>query len=73
MSDEQRILKELNELQRLCILNFVELQDMRRRLNIESANPGNLDEYRNELREYLSRLDNKMHALSRDFPHLDPE
>ncbi len=59
--------EEINLVKRLCILNFIELQDIRKKLNI--ATQGDYD-YPNSVAGYLKELDNKMRILIKDHPHL---
>ena len=59
--------KEINLIKRLCILNFLELQEIRKRLNIAPQ----LDfDYPNSVAGYLKELDNKMRFLAKDHSHL---
>lgn len=60
---------EINLIKRLCILNFLELQDIRRKLNIAPSTSEGYD-YPNAVPRYLNELDNKMRNLVKDRPHL---
>ena len=64
---------EINLIKRLCILNFLELQDIRRRLNIPTQHgPGaqGYYDYANSVAGYLKEMDDKMRNLIKDYPHL---
>jgi len=66
--------EEINLIKRLCILNFLELQDIRRRLNIPTQEgPGNQGhyDYANAVPRYLKELDDKMRNLLKERPHLE--
>lgn len=68
--------EEINLIKRLCILNFLELQDIRRRLNISTTDTEGLGtqgyyDYANAVRGYLKEMDHKMCNLIRDYPHLE--
>jgi len=61
---------ELNFIKRLCILNFLELQEIKRRLNIPTEGNQEFYDYQNSVHDYMKEMDNKMHSLIKDYPHL---
>lgn len=66
--------EEINLIKRLCILNFLELQDIKRRLKIPTQEgPGNQGyyDYANAVPRYLKELDDKMRHLLKERPHLE--
>ena len=62
--------EELNIIKRLCILNFLELQEIKRRMNIATENTQEFYDYQNAVPKYMKELDNKMRSLIKDFPHV---
>ena len=62
--------EELNLIKRLCILNFLELQEIKRRLNISTNGTQEFYDYQNAAHDYMKELDDKMHSLIKDYPHL---
>jgi len=66
MSNENEILS----IKRLCIINFLELQEIRRKLNIATTSNQDFYDYANEVSEYMKDLDNKINNLTKDYPHL---
>ncbi|OIQ74210.1 hypothetical protein GALL_441430 [mine drainage metagenome] len=62
--------EELNLIKRLCILNFLELQEIKRHLNISTANTQEFYDYQNAVSDYMKELDDKMRSLIKDYPHL---
>ena len=61
---------ELNLVKWLCILNFLELQEIKRKLNISTGDTQGLYDYANSLSDYMREMDQKLQALIRDYPHL---
>ena len=62
--------EELNLIKRLCILNFLELQEIKRKMSITTENRQDFYDYQNSVSDYIKELDNKMHSLIKDYPHL---
>ena len=62
--------EELNLIKRLCILNFLELQEIKRKMSITTENRQDFYDYQNSVSDYIKELDNKMHSLIEDYPHL---
>ena len=60
----------LNRVERLCIINFLELQEMKRKLSISTENNQDFYDYQNAASDYIKELDSKMSNLIKDFPHL---
>lgn len=71
MTAESEILKQLSEVRRLCVLNFLELLEIRRHLNIPPSSQGVYD-YPNHVSESIKELDDKMRVLIKQYPHLAP-
>ena len=61
---------ELKQIKRLCILNFLELQEIKRRLNIQTTGTQEFYDYQNAVPGYMNELDDKMRGLVKDYPHL---
>ena len=62
--------EELNLIKRLCILSFLELQEIKRKMSITTENRQDFYDYQNSVSDYIKELDNKMHSLIKDYPHL---
>lgn len=62
--------EELNLIKRLCILNFLELQEIKRKMSITTENRQDFYDCQNSVSDYIKELDNKMHSLIKDYPHL---
>lgn len=54
---------DIDELKRMCVLLFLELQEIRRKLEIEPIGSRDSDEYRNAVPAHLTQFDSKMHHL----------
>ena len=67
MSEENN---ELNHIKRLCIINFLELQEIKKKLNISTEGQQEFYDYQNSVPDYIKELDQKMHSLIKDYPHL---
>jgi hypothetical protein len=63
-------LSDLNLIKRLCIINFLELQEIKRRLNISIESDQDFYDYQNAVSGYIKELDDKMRSLIKDYPHL---
>ena len=63
--------QELKNIKLLCILNFLELQEIKRRLAITETNT-DLDEYANRIPAYLDSMEAKIRNLIKDYPDLSP-
>jgi hypothetical protein len=63
---------DINELKRMCVLVFLELQEIRRRLDIEPVGSRDSDEYRKAVDGYLNQFDSKMRNLIQEYPRYDP-
>lgn len=55
---------DIDELKRMCVVLFLELQEIRRKLEIEPMGSRDEDEYRNAVPGYLKQLDSKMRNLA---------
>ena len=60
---------ELNLVKRLCILNFLELQEIKRKLNISITDVQGLNDYANAMSDSMKEMDQKIKALIRAYPH----
>jgi hypothetical protein len=65
--------QKLNEIHRLCIVNFLELQEMKRRLNIATKGSHYYDTYADSNSTCLDELTEKLRYLVRDYPPLGDE
>lgn len=54
---------DIDELKRMCVVLFLELQEIRRKLDIEPVGLRDSDEYRNAVPGYLAQFDSKMRHL----------
>ena len=61
---------DLNLVKRLCILNFLELQEIKRKLNIKTEDIQGYYDYQNAVPDYFKELDGKMRSLIKEYPHL---
>lgn len=59
---------ELAEIKQLLILNFIEMQEIKQRLNIEDKDQPDPYELPNSIGEHLKQLNNKLMALRRSLP-----
>ena len=62
---------DINEIKRMCVLLFLELQEIRRRLDIESVGSRDDEKYQASLDGYLKQFDSKMRNLIKEYPHYD--
>jgi hypothetical protein len=60
----------LNEIKRMLIVNFLEMQEIKRKLNIQTTSTHDFYDYQNAVHEYLNEHDEKMKNLIKDYPHL---
>jgi hypothetical protein len=60
----------MNEIWRMLLINFMEMQEIKRRLNISTTSAQDFYDYQNAAHEYLKEHDDKMRSLIKDFPHL---
>lgn len=64
--NEKVVLDELRTIKLMCIVNFVELQEIRRKLNIAEQDREDRDEYANNTAEHVEAMSNKLHRLFKD-------
>lgn len=57
----------LKELLRISILNFAEIQHLKRQMNVTE---GGIYDYPNALPDYIRGLDDKVRHLIKEYPHL---
>jgi hypothetical protein len=62
---------DIDEIKRMCVLLFLELQEIRRKLEIDPVGSRDSDEYRAAVPGYLGQLDSKMRNLVKDLPRGD--
>lgn len=61
--NETLVLDELRTIKLMCIANFLELQEIRRKLEISEREPDDRYEYANHMEEHLTTLSEKLHGL----------
>ena len=59
---------ELTELKELLILNFIEMQEIKRRLNIADQDRPDPYEFPNSIESHMEQLDSKLRALRKQLP-----
>lgn len=62
----KELLDEVRTIKMMCIVNFIELQEIRRRLDIAEQTKEDKYEYANNTNEYVKALDQKMRRLFKD-------
>lgn len=62
----KELLDEIRTIKMICIANFIELQEIRRKLDIAVQTKDDQYEYANNTQEYVKALDQKMHRLFKD-------
>ena len=68
--NEKLVMDELRTIKLMCIANFIELQEIRRKLDIAEEDRDERYEYANNTADHLRALDRKMHRLIKDdLPH----
>jgi hypothetical protein len=58
---------EMTLIKRLCVLNFLELQEIKRKLKITTEEPS---DYASSVGDCMTELDEKMRVLVKSHPHL---
>ena len=64
--NEKLLLDEIRTIKMMCIVNFIELQEIRRKLEIAEQDKTDLYEYANHTREHIDVLSEKLHGLIKD-------
>lgn len=64
--NEKLVLDELRTIKMMCIANFVELQEIRRKLDIAEHTREDRYEYANSTSEHLKAMAEKLHGLIKD-------
>ena len=64
--NEKLVLDELRTIKLMCVANFVELQEIRRKLDIADASPNDKCEYANGTEEHINAMSQKLHRLLKD-------
>jgi len=67
---QQELLKEIRN---MAIINFAEIQILKKALFEKLGIALDPYEFRNELKDIIANLHSNSHALVRDFPHLMPQ
>ena len=69
--NEKQVLDELRTIKLMCVANFIELQEIRRKLDIAESSPEGKFEYANNTAEHVEAMSQKLHRLLKDdLPHL---
>ncbi|OBY83863.1 hypothetical protein [Delftia sp. JD2] len=69
--NEKLVLDELRTIKLMCIANFVELQEIRRKLDIAESNREEKYDYDDNTAEHVNSLSQKLRRLLKDdLPHL---
>lgn len=63
---EKLLLDELRTIKFMCIANFIEIQEIKRKLDIGGNSRDDMDEYANNTSEHLEALSKKLHRLLKD-------
>ena len=63
---------DIDDIKRMCVLLFLELQEIRRKVEIEPVGSRDSDEYQIAVPGYLKQFDGKMRNLIKELPHRDP-
>lgn len=63
---EKQLLDEIRTIKLMCAVNFIELQEIRRKLEIAEQTREDKYEYANQTHEHLNALTQKMHRLIKD-------
>ena len=64
--NEKLLLDELRTIKLMCVANFIELQEIRRKLAIAETNRDDKCEYANNTSEHIDALSQKLHRLLKD-------
>ena len=64
--NEKLVLDELRTIKLMCVANFIELQEIRRKLDIAEASRDDKYEYANNTSEHINALSQKLHRLLKD-------
>jgi len=64
--NEKLILDELRTIKMMCIANFVELQEIRRKLDIAETTTAESYEYDNNTAAHVEAMTQKLHRLIKD-------
>lgn len=63
---EKQLLDEIRTIKLMCIANFIELQEIRRKLDIAEQTREDRHEYANHTSEQVKALSDKLHRLLKD-------
>ena len=64
--NEKLVLDELRTIKLMCVANFIELQEIRRKLDIGEQTREDRYEYANNTAEHVEALSKKLHSLFKD-------
>lgn len=67
--NEKLLLDELRTVKLMCFANFIELQEIKRKLDIADNSREAGYEYRNNISDHIKQLDDKMHVMIKDEFH----
>ncbi len=63
---EKLLLDELRTIKLTCIANFIEIQEIKRKLDIAGNSREDMYEYANNTSEHVDALSKKLHRLLKD-------
>lgn len=63
---EKQLLDELRTIKLMCIANFIEIQEIKRKLDIAGNSREDMYEYANNTSEHVDALSKKLHRLLKD-------
>lgn len=64
--NEKLLLDELRTIKLMCVTNFIELQEIRRKLDIAESKLDDKYEYANNTAEHIDAMSQKLHRLLKD-------
>ncbi|MEQ6437192.1 hypothetical protein V8Z74_19495 [Comamonas sp. w2-DMI] len=64
--NEKQVLDELRTIKLMCVANFIELQEIRRKLDISEHTRADKYEYANNTLDHIEALSQKLHRLLKD-------
>lgn len=67
--NEKLVLDELRTIKLMCIANFIELQEIKRKLDIADNSREAGYKYANDLSDHIKQLDNRLHRMIKDESH----
>lgn len=61
--NEKLVLDELRTIKLMCVANFIELQEIRRKLDIAERSPDDRHEFANNMDEHVAAMSEKLNGL----------